>query len=110
MTFGNSQLNFLQNSPPTVGQVVMTYMKLWLGEWYLDTSQGVPYPLGILGKYTQAEADSMIQDQILSVQGVTEISSYSSTINPVTRSLRVTVTINTLYGQTTLQNLYSGAY
>jgi hypothetical protein len=105
MTFGQSEKNFYINSPEAVGQVVLTSLKLFQGEFFLNTDAGVPYFQGVLGKYDQATADRMIQDQIMLVEGVTGISDYSSVRNQTgtDRSLTVNVTINTLYGPTDIE-------
>lgn len=99
-TFGQSQLNFISNSPQTVAQVVMTSLKLWLGEWYLDVTLGMPWIQGVLGKNNQSTADITVQDYILGVQGVTDISKYASIDDQSTRKYSATCTIDTLYGST----------
>jgi hypothetical protein len=75
---------------------------LHTGEWYLNTADGTPYATEILGAGTNATYDLAIQDRILSTPGVTEIVDYSSVLNPVTRALTVSVTINTAYGETSV--------
>lgn len=99
-TFGQSQLNFLSNSPEAVAQVVQTSLLLWLGEWYLDVTKGMPWIQGVLGKHNLATADVTVQDYILSVQGVTDISQYASIDQPDQRLYQATSTIDTLYGPT----------
>jgi hypothetical protein len=61
---------------------------------------GVPYPQGVIGKHSQAQADATIQDATLNVQGVTDISSFSSSIDPSNRAYSATMTIDTVYGPT----------
>lgn len=102
-TFGNGALDFYYNVPAAVGQAVQTGLMLWLGEWYQDTSQGTPYIEGVLGKNTQAEGDATIQNQVVNTQGVVDIASYQSIINDDQRTLNVVMTIDTIYGETTVQ-------
>lgn len=102
-TFGASQLNFLANSPAAVAQVVQTSLLLWLGEWYLDTTAGMPWIQGVLGKHNAETADVTVQDYILGVQGVTDISSYASVAQQPERDYFATATIDTLYGPTPVQ-------
>lgn len=111
-TFGQSQLNFLINTPAAVAQAVQTTLALFIGEWFLDITVGVPYFQGALGKYDQATADALIQMAIVNVQGVTGIASYSSVRNQSAsdRSFTVNATINTLYGQTAVQIANVGNY
>ncbi len=100
-------MDFLVNSPAAVAQSVETRLRLWLGEFFGDTSAGTPYPQTILGKHSQAEADASIQNQVTSTDNVIDIQKYESTLDPVTRKLSVKLTIDTAFGATQLdlQNL-----
>lgn len=103
-SFGNGQLDFYRDVPEAVGQSVVTRLLLWLGEWFLDTTQGTPFMQGILGKYSLAVADTTVQDRVLNTTGVTDISSYASTVDPNERIMSVTdLTIDTIYGPTAVQ-------
>jgi hypothetical protein len=103
MTFGAGAQNFLVDSPQAVLQCVLTAMKLWQGEWFLDTTAGIPWNTQVLGADTQPLYDNAIRTAIRAVQGVTGISSYSSSFNPSTRVLTVSVTITTQFGPATLE-------
>jgi hypothetical protein len=102
-TFGSSQLNFLVNTPAAVGQIVKTSLLLWLGEWYLDTSVGMPWIQGVLGKHNLATADLTVQDYILGVPGVTDISVYTSVGEQPQRVYLANCSIDTQYGKTQVQ-------
>ena len=109
-SFGNSALDFYYNVPDAVGQAVETGLLLWLGEWYLDTSQGTPWIEGVLGRQTiqtvngqtsnQVVANGTIQNRVLSIQGVVNIQSYASQFNTEKRTMSVQMLINTIYGPT----------
>lgn len=101
-SFGKGQDNFWINVPDAVAQAVETTLKLWLGEWFVDTSLGVPFLQGILGKHDKDLADRTIQDSISAIQGVLNIVDYSSTANADIRSLSAQATINTIYGPTAI--------
>lgn len=88
--------SFLSNTPETVAQAVQTRLALWMGEFFMDTSDGTPYYQDILGHNTNYDLE--IQDRILGTTGVGEIISYSSSV--VNRALSVTCTISTIYGTT----------
>lgn len=104
MQFGSGLKNFLINSPETVAQAVVTTLKLWLGEWYLNLNDGTPYPEGVIGKHSQATADQTLISQIQGVQGVRSLTNWVSTIDPNTRTYTsVGATLDTIYGQTQLQ-------
>ncbi len=102
-SFGSGQLDFYRDVPEAVGQAVKTRLLLWLGEWFLDITEGTPYMQGILGKHSQQIADQTIQQRIKLTQGLVDIEEYSSTLDRDTRKLSVDCTVNTIYGPTKLQ-------
>ena len=97
-TFGQGQANFLINSPAAVAQSVMTRLKLWLGEWFLDNTEGTPWLTEVLGTGTKPLYDMAIRSRVLQTPGVTGITNYSSSLDPKSRNLSVNMTINTQYG------------
>jgi hypothetical protein len=101
-TLGSGQ-DFHVNTPEGVAQAVRTRLGLLLGEFFADTSDGMPWSTEVLGKYTAAGRDAVIKERILGTTGVTEISDYSSTFNGNTRTLSVAATITTAYGTTTVE-------
>lgn len=105
-TFGGGLRNFYIDEPAAVGQAVLTRLRLWLGEWSFDTSQGTAYMDGVLNKHTQQQADQTLQARILGTQGVTGIRSYESDYNTQARTFSVRAEIDTIYGPTVvdLQN------
>lgn len=102
-TFGQGKANFLANSPATVGQAILTRLRLWTGEWFLDQTEGTPWLTSVLGRNGTGAADLAIQERILGTPGVVSIVSYSSYLNPATRRFTVSsVTVQTQYGAITL--------
>lgn len=99
-TFGQSQNDFWVNVPQTVAQAVQTGLKLFQGEWFLDTSAGVPWRQNILGKYSSNAYDLILKAQILNTTGVQTLDSYISTEDAQTREVTVNATIDTIYGPT----------
>jgi hypothetical protein len=102
-TFGNGALNFLIDIPEAVGQIVQTSTLLWLGEWYLDTTQGMPWIQGVLGKHNQSTADITVQDFILNITGVTDVQNFESAADTVNRKYSASLDIDTVYGTTPVQ-------
>jgi hypothetical protein len=100
MTFGRSQVNFYNNTPEAVAQVISTRLGLFVGEWFLDTTAGTPWGTKILGKYTERTRNLAIQGRILGTPGVQEITAYSSAFDPDTRRFVVSCTVSTVYGTT----------
>ncbi len=77
------------------------------GEWWVDTTYGVPYLQQIYTKVkNKTNVDIIIQEQILSVEGVQTILSFTSTIDNAARryscSFNVLTTQNTATGVITL--------
>lgn len=102
-SFGNGQLDFYRDEPAAVGQSVQTRLLLWLGEWYLDTSQGTPYMEGVLGKHSQQLADATIERRTLDTTGVVNFTSFESFIEANTRAYSASFNLNTIYGPTNVQ-------
>ncbi len=103
--FGKGSGNFLENSPETVAQAVVTRLGLIQGEWFLDVTAGTPYNSQILGAGMVSKYDYAIQDVILNTQGVVKIIDYYSDVDPSNRSAQVTCTIDTIYGQISIQQV-----
>lgn len=104
MTFGQSAQNFLVDSPAAVAQIVETTLRLVLGEWYQDLSQGVPYLQGIVGTHSKATADQVLISQITAVDNVTSLTDWDSVIDPVTRKYTsISGKLFTAFGETQLQ-------
>lgn len=102
-TFGHSQADFYVDQPEAVAQAVETRLALWTGQWFLDITEGTDWQSGVLGKYTSNLYDSIIKDRIVSTPGVDSIDSYSSTLDPSSRTLSVIAVINTAFGAATVQ-------
>jgi len=103
--FGHGQADFHQDSPEGVAQAVATRLGLLAGEWFLDLQEGTPYVPAALGRHTLESYDPMIRARILDTEGVTGISAYESSFDAQTRKLSVSVTIETVYGQATVQEV-----
>lgn len=96
--FGHQQSDFHRDVPDAVAQAVKTRLKLFTGEWYLDTSDGTPWRTEVLGKYTKDTYDAVIRSRILGTPGVSELLAYSSAFDGDSRALSISATINTQYG------------
>lgn len=103
--FGNGSLDFLKDTPETVAQAALTRLRLWSGEWFLDTTTGTPYQAGVLGKKDEATANLTMRERILETQGVVGIGAFSSSLNRDLRTYSISATIDTIYGQATLNEI-----
>lgn len=103
MTFGRGQSNFHRDVPEAPAQVALSRLKLYLGEWFLDTRDGTPWNTQVLGKYTGPTRDMVLRTRILGTPGVRAITGYASQVNRDTRQFSVQVQLDTIYGPVTLQ-------
>ena len=99
---GHGDRDFYVDAAEGVAQNVMTSLALWQGQWFIDTSEGTPWLQRILGKHNAV--DTVIKTRILETPGVISISEYESILNPDTRSMTVTATLETEYGQSTIKS------
>jgi hypothetical protein len=98
-----SKTYFLVDTPETVAQAIKTRLRLYRGEWFLDTRIGLDLDL-ILGYGTQVTRDQEIQQRILGTTGVLSLAQYASSVD--VRSFTVTATVNTIYGAVTLNERF----
>lgn len=98
MVFGHAQNDFWRDVPDAPAQAAMTRLKLWLGEWFLDTTDGTPWLTKVLGKFTGSTRDAVIRARMAQTDGVNSIASYTSQVNRQTRSFTVQATLDTAYG------------
>jgi hypothetical protein len=92
--------DYYANSAAGVAQAIVAGLALFQGEWFIDTSQGMPWRTEVLGKYTANAYDSVIKDQILGTVGVQSITAYSS--GATGRALSVNVTVQSIFGPVTV--------
>ncbi len=90
---------YFKNDFNAVAQAVMTRLKLWETEWFIDLQEGTPYLYGIMGKYTEDTVDSLIKNRILETEGVVEILEYSAIFERDLRKYNISVKISTIYGE-----------
>jgi len=101
--FGHGQSDFWRDVPDAPAQAVLTRLHLEQGSWFLDTTEGIPWKTRVLGKYTGSTRDAVIRARVLGTQGVSGIAQYSSSLDRNTRAFAVNMTIDTIYGQATVQ-------
>jgi hypothetical protein len=85
-----------------VAQIIATTLKLWGGEWWEDTSKGVPYfgsGLGHPGLQQQQSVFTLaLQTAILAVPYVNSIADVLTTFGHPNRAYTFTCTANTAFG------------
>lgn len=94
-------LVLIDNAERVVQQVLIS-LREWLGEWFLNTRDGVPYLEYILVKNpNETHIRQVLSDAILAVEGVSAITSMDFTFNRVLRVLTVEYEATTIYGTVT---------
>ncbi len=100
-TFGSGRTRFMVDTPAAVAQAILTRMRLFVGEWFLDTREGLD-KARILGYGTQGTRDLAIKQRIRGTPGVRRIVSYSSSVDE-RRNFSVSALVDTIYGQVTIE-------
>lgn len=82
-----------------VSQNLKIRLQFYLGEWFLDITEGVPFYSDILVKNPNISSiDSILKARILSTLEVTNLLEYKSEFNNVTREYTVNAKVKTIYG------------
>jgi len=97
--FGSSRNDFLINSPEAVAQAIMTRLRLWMGEWFADTSDGTGWSQSIVGKQPKNLYELTLRQRVLETPGVLSIEDFKSMLEPNARRLTVSMTVNTVFGE-----------
>lgn len=94
----NGDLMIVNNGERVAQQVLIT-LREWLGEWFLKTSDGVPYLEYILVKNpNEAHVRQVLSEAIQSVEGVKGVTELEFAFNRILRTLTVSYEIGTDYG------------
>lgn len=105
---GSGRQNFISERE-AVGQAVTTRLKLLYSEWWEDTEDGLPLFQQILGLPATGNnkqiVDKIIQDRIQETLHVTGVIQFYSTFDSPTRQYTFNCTIDTTYGQLTMQEV-----
>jgi len=82
-----------------VAQRLTIRLRTFLGEWFLNTSYGVPYFQRILKKGVERKTvDNILREKILEEPGVLEIESFTSEFNTSARNYSCSFQVKTASG------------
>jgi len=82
-----------------VAQTVKTRLRLFLGEYFRDITDGTPWWESILGKDgTLSSKEAIIKNRIIRTDGVVRILSFTTTFDLATRKYSIKTDILTKYG------------
>lgn len=94
----NGDLMIVNNGERVAQQVLIT-LREWLGEWFLKTSDGVPYLEYILVKNpNESHVRQILTEAIENVEGVKNVTELEFVFNRILRTLTVSYEIDTDYG------------
>jgi hypothetical protein len=80
------------DGPEEVGQVLKTRLQVYQGEFFYDSSFGVPYLQTLASQNGQLALDISIKNTILSTEGIKEIIQFQTEFDSVNRIY----TVNTI--------------
>ena len=105
LVFDNNDLLLIDNAE-RIGQQIKITLQFWLGEWFLDNTQGVPYLERICVKNPNLQHIRQIFRQaIMSVEGVDYVNELTLSVDAKQRILTVNYTANTSAGLLTRKEL-----
>ncbi len=94
----DNDLMIIDNAERVAQQILIT-LRFWYGEWFLDTTQGVPYLEYVLVKNPNINhVRQILTEAILSVEGVQTIDDMTLDFDQKNRRLYVEYTATTDYG------------
>ena len=89
----------LTNNQQGILQNILQTLKVYLGEWFMNTNIGIDYFGQILVKNPQQEViNAIFISAILNVPGVIQLNEYSFTPNFITRQLEISFLAQTTTG------------
>lgn len=89
----------VRRAPEVVAQRLKIRLRTFFGEWFINTSYGVPYFQRILKKgIDKTTVDNLLREQILEEPGVLEIIAFNSDLDDYSRSYYCSFEIRTAEG------------
>lgn len=83
-----------------IAQTILTRLRLFLGEYFRDTTDGTPWYEQILGKFTNlATAEAALRARIANTPGVIRLTRFTADFDTPTRKYTVTAGALTEFGQ-----------
>lgn len=105
-SFGSGLNDFHIDRSKAVALAIETRLKLWVGEWFADTSDGTGWSQAILGKQSKNLYELTLRQRVLETYGVVSIETFQSYLDRDSRKLTVSMVVNTIFGQLTVAGVY----
>jgi len=95
----NGDLVVIEPSRDAVIQELSIRLQFYLGEWFLDVTQGLPYLQYIFLKGSTIQSvNGIFITEINKLEEVNEILEFSSTFDGSSREFRIDFKLDTIYG------------
>src|SRR5690606_37543833 len=89
-----------QSGREAIAQTIVTRLKLFLGEYFRDVTDGTPWFQQILGKPSNLNAvEAILRNRIARSPGVVRLLSFGLDFDLPTRSLSMRSTVLSVYGE-----------
>lgn len=87
-----------------IAQTIVTRLKLFLGEYFRDVTDGTPWFQSILGKFENINAvEALLRNRIARSPGVIRLLSFNMLFDLEARSLSIQAQVLTKYGEQDIQ-------
>lgn len=91
----------LVHNDSAIRQAVQQNLQTFLGEWFLDTTQGVPWLQSILVQHPNLDViQSVLQEAILSTPGILSLTAFNFSFDNGKRTLTIQFQAISTNGQT----------
>ena len=102
MIFGHGGEDYFRDQAEAVAQSILTRLRLWRTEWYLDVGEGTPYMQEVFGRNKLGSAARALRSRILDTEGVKSITALTADVDRETRKLVFACTVETDFGEVTV--------
>ena len=93
-----------------IRQDMLARLRTFRGEWFLDTTIGVPYYQTVLVKSPDMTAiATALKDEILNTPGILTLDRFTARVIPGTRTLAVSFAASTVLGQVVYSGILSNS-
>lgn len=93
-----------QTGREAIAQTIVTRLKLFLGEYFRDITDGTPWFQQILGKFENLNAvEAILRNRIARTQGVVRLLSFDMQYDLGDRTIAIQATVLTVYGEQDVQ-------
>lgn len=94
--FGRSKSGYLQGHA-AVKQLVVTRLRSFVNDWFLDTAAGIDWFRLCSGRNTEEQILREVRRVVLGTEGVLTIDFLSVTLDRATRAVSISIRVGTIY-------------